>query len=175
MATLPARGGGWDHGHGLMPSGWLRASQVRGLLRQAQLEKLKAERKDLYGVLELPKTASSLEIKKAYRKMALKYHPDKQSGCTEEERADAEAKFKELTDAYDVLSNPEKKQRYDSGADLEEEMDGGGHFGHSHMDPEMFNMFQSFMGGGGGGGHQHHHGQRRRGGHPDPYSARYQF
>ena len=65
-------------------------------------------KRDYYEVLGVEKSASADEIKKAYRKMAIKYHPDKNPGDKE-----AEEKFKEAAEAYDVLSNPEKKQRYD--------------------------------------------------------------
>ncbi|KAJ1632039.1 DnaJ domain-containing protein, partial [Pavlovales sp. CCMP2436] len=113
---------------------------------------------DHYKVLDIQKSASPVEVKKAYRKMALRWHPDKNAGSSES-IAEAEAKFKEqVNEAYDTLSDPAKKERYDSGVDLEAEVDGHHGHGHqhSHMDPEMFNMFRSFMGGqggpGGGGG-----------------------
>ncbi|CAG0911303.1 unnamed protein product, partial [Cyprideis torosa] len=64
---------------------------------------------DYYEVLGLTKNASAGEIKKAYRKLALKYHPDKNPGD-----AQAEAKFKEMSEAYAVLSDPEKKKQYDT-------------------------------------------------------------
>jgi molecular chaperone DnaJ len=64
--------------------------------------------KDYYKILGLEKNASENEIKKAYRKQAMKYHPDKNKGDS-----DAEEKFKEAAEAYDVLSNPDKKSRYD--------------------------------------------------------------
>lgn len=85
-----------------------------------------AERRDYYEVLGVSKNATADEIKKAYRKMAIKYHPDKNPG----DKA-AEEKFKEAAEAYDVLSDADKRARYDQ-------------FGHS-MGPQGF--------GGGGGSH----------------------
>lgn len=86
-----------------------------------------ADKRDYYEVLGVEKTASPEEIKKAYRKMAIKYHPDKNPG----DKA-AEEKFKEAAEAYEVLSDPDKRSKYDQ-------------FGHS-MGP------QGFGGGGFGGG-----------------------
>jgi molecular chaperone DnaJ len=70
--------------------------------------------KDLYKILELDKTATEDDIKKCYKKLALKYHPDKQIGKTEEEKKESEEKFKEITEAYSILSDPEKRQQYDT-------------------------------------------------------------
>ena len=67
-----------------------------------------ADKRDYYEVLGVSRDASQDEIKKAYRKMALKYHPDRNPGDSA-----AEEKFKEAAEAYDVLSNPDKKARYD--------------------------------------------------------------
>ena len=67
-----------------------------------------AEKRDYYEVLEVPKTATDEEIKKAYRKKAIQYHPDKNPGNKE-----AEEKFKEAAEAYDVLSNSDKRAKYD--------------------------------------------------------------
>lgn len=70
--------------------------------------------KDYYDVLGLDKNASDDEIKKAYRKLALKYHPDKNPGDSK-----AEERFKEITEAYAVLSDPEKKRQYDQFGDAD--------------------------------------------------------
>ena len=90
-----------------------------------------AEKRDYYDVLGVDKGASSDEIKKAYRKMAIKYHPDKYAQSSEDERKAAEEKFKEAAEAYDVLSDADKRAKYDQ-------------FGHS--------MGAGFGGGAGGGG-----------------------
>ena len=68
-----------------------------------------AEKKDYYGILGVEKTATDDELKKAYRKMAKKYHPD----ANPDNKAEAEAKFKEVNEAYEVLSNPQKRKMYD--------------------------------------------------------------
>ncbi|MDO4396176.1 MAG: DnaJ domain-containing protein, partial [Clostridia bacterium] len=67
-----------------------------------------AEKRDYYEVLGLQKGASEDEIKKAFRKMAMKYHPDRNPGDKE-----AEEKFKEVNEAYSVLSDPDNKSKYD--------------------------------------------------------------
>jgi molecular chaperone DnaJ len=111
-------------------------------------------KRDYYEVLELTKSASVDEIKKAYRKMAIKFHPDKNPG----DKA-AEEKFKEAAEAYEVLSNPEKKQRYDqfghAGLGNNGGFGGGGRggFGGMNMD-DIFSQFGDIFGGhfGGGGG-----------------------
>ena len=71
------------------------------------------QKRDYYEVLGVPKTATEQEIKTAYKKMAIKYHPDRQGDKSEAEKKEAEAKFKEAAEAYDVLHDPQKRQRYD--------------------------------------------------------------
>jgi len=107
-------------------------------------------KKDFYEVLGLGRNASEEEIKKAYRKMAMKYHPDKNLG----DKA-SEDRFKEAAEAYDVLSTAEKKQRYDQfgHAGMGGAGGGGGFGGFGNMD-DIFSTFGDVFGGGGrrGGG-----------------------
>jgi tetratricopeptide (TPR) repeat protein len=77
-----------------------------------------SKRKDYYKILGVDKSASEQQIKKAYRKMALLHHPDKQTDP--EKKASSDKKFKEVADAYEVLMDPEKKARFDNGEDLNE-------------------------------------------------------
>ena len=77
-------------------------------LREVQAATTTMAKRDYYDVLGVPKTASADEIKKAHRKLALKYHPDRNKNNKE-----AEEKFKEIQEAYDVLSDASKKSNYD--------------------------------------------------------------
>ena len=119
------------------------APQTPGLrqkLQNAKLELKKSKRKDLYKILGVKKDANENEIKKAYRKGAIVFHPDKQSGKTDEEKETAEKMFKDLGEAYSILSDPKKKQMYDEGQDVEEINQGGGGMG--GMNPnDIFQMF----------------------------------
>merc|ERR1712226_38028 len=134
--------------------------EYRKLLQDAKLELKKSKRKDYYKVLGVTKTANEDEIKKAYRKRALLHHPDRHSSASDAEKKEEEKKFKEVGEAYSVLSDAKKKARYDSGQDLED-LDGGMGGFHHDIDPNM--MFQTFFGGGGGGFH-HMGGQGMGGG-----------
>eukprot|EP01016_Furgasonia_blochmanni_P010461 TRINITY_DN1443_c0_g1_i1.p1 TRINITY_DN1443_c0_g1~~TRINITY_DN1443_c0_g1_i1.p1 ORF type:complete len:547 (+),score=117.73 TRINITY_DN1443_c0_g1_i1:65-1705(+) len=117
------------------------------MIREAQKQAKMAARKDYYKILEVEKTATPDEIKKAYKKLALKWHPDK-NNHSEEARLEAEKHFKEIGEAYAVLSDEKKRQRYDSGMDLEEGFDG---FGGGGMGVDPNQIFSMFFGGGGGG------------------------
>ena len=81
-------------------------------------------KRDYYEVLGVSKNATPEELKKAYRKLALQYHPDRNPGDKE-----AEEKFKEAAEAYDVLSNPDKKARYDQFGHAAFEGGAGGYEG----------------------------------------------
>ena len=111
-----------------------------------------AEKRDYYEVLEVTKESTVEEIKKAYRKKAIQYHPDKNPGDKE-----AEEKFKEAAEAYDVLSNPDKRARYDQfgHAGMSGAAGNGGPFGGfsggMSMD-DIFSMFGDIFGGHSGGG-----------------------
>ena len=102
-------------------------------------------KRDYYEVLGVGKNADSKEIKKAYRKLAIKYHPDKNP-----DNKEAEAKFKEAAEAYEVLSNSEKRQRYDQFGHAGMGGNAGG-FGGMNME-DIFSQFGDIFGGGGFGG-----------------------
>jgi molecular chaperone DnaJ len=105
-------------------------------------------KRDYYEVLGVAKSAGADEIKKAYRQMAIKYHPDKNP-----DNAEAEDKFKEAAEAYEVLSDAEKRQRYDRFGHQGVGGAGGGYGqgGFENME-DIFSRFGDIFGGGGGGG-----------------------
>lgn len=110
-------------------------------------------KRDYYEVLEVSRDADAVEIKRAYRKLALKFHPDNYKG----EKAEGEAKFKELAEAYEVLSDEQKRARYDQFG--HEGLRGSGMHDFSSMGfGDIFSMFEEIFGGGVGGG-----GRRGRG------------
>ncbi len=106
-------------------------------------------KQDFYEILGLSKSATQAEIKKGYRKMAIKYHPDKNP----DDRT-AEENFKKAAEAYEVLSDENKKARYDQyGHQAFEGPQGGGGFGGSGMNmDDIFSQFGDIFGGGGGFG-----------------------
>jgi len=102
-------------------------------------------KRDYYEVLGVAKDASEAEIKKAYRKLAIQYHPDKNP-----DNKEAEDKFKEAAEAYEVLSNAEKRQRYDRFGHQGAAGGFGGGAGGMDMN-DIFSRFGDVFGGGGGG------------------------
>jgi len=105
-------------------------------------------KRDYYEILGVSKSATAEEIKKAYRKKAIQFHPDKNPGDKE-----AEEKFKEAAEAYEVLSNPQKKQRYDQfGHAGVGGAAGGGFSQHDMSMDDIFSMFGDIFGGSGFGG-----------------------
>ncbi|XP_077590857.1 dnaJ homolog subfamily C member 7 [Stigmatopora nigra] len=120
-----------------------KTKEHKQLLKQAQLELKKSKRNDYYKVLGVDKSANEEEIKKAYRKRALLHHPDRHSGAAAEVQKEEEKKFKEVGEAFSVLSDPKKKSRYDSGQDLEDQ-------GMNMGDFDANNIFKAFFGAPGG-------------------------
>lgn len=104
-------------------------------------------KQDYYEVLGISKSATSAEIKKAYRKMAIKYHPDKNPGDSE-----AEEKFKQAAEAYEVLSDDNKKARYDQYGHAAFEGGAGGFGGGGMNMDDIFSQFGDIFGGAFGGG-----------------------
>ncbi|CAL9228962.1 unnamed protein product [Arabidopsis halleri] len=113
--------------------------EIHESLGRAEKALKMSKRKDWYKILGISRTASIAEIKKAYKKLALQWHPDKNV----DNREEAENKFREIAAAYEVLGDDDKRARFDRGEDLED-MGGGGGGG-----------FNPFHGGGGGGGQQY--------------------
>ncbi|XP_058814259.1 dnaJ homolog subfamily C member 7 isoform X1 [Topomyia yanbarensis] len=120
--------------------------EIKNLLKDAKLQLKKSKRKDYYKILGVSKQASEDEIKKAYRKRALVHHPDRHANSSDDEKKEQERKFKEVGEAYTVLSDPVKKSRYDNGYDIED-------LDQSDVDPQqMFRQFFQFQGGDAGFG-----------------------
>ncbi len=105
---------------------------------------------DYYELLEIERTADDGVIKTSYRKLAMKFHPDKNPGC-----ADSEAKFKAISEAYDILKDPQKRAAYDRyGKAAFQNGGGGGGQGFGGFADIFDNIFGEFMGGGDGRGRQ---------------------
>jgi len=110
-----------------------------------------AEKRDYYEVLGVDKNATADDLKKAYRKLAIQYHPDKQTGKSDAEKKAAEEKFKEAAEAYNVLSDPDKRARYDQFGFAGEQMGGGGSYGGGMSMDDILRQFGDLFGGSFGG------------------------
>lgn len=135
-----------------------KLAQIRGESQRRQFQRPPAagggSGKSLYAVLGVAESASDAEIKKAYHKLALQYHPDKHAGADEAVLDANEAKFKEVGEAYAVLGDAEKRRRYDQGGavDLGEMMGGVGFSAHLLFELLFRAQMGQHMAGGGGGG-----------------------
>jgi len=131
------------------------SQKVNEMLQKAQTLLKRSKQKDYYKVLGVTRDADEREIKRAYRKLTREFHPDKASqlGVSAEE---AQKKMASINEAYEVLSDPELKARFDSGDDPNDQSQGGGNpfqgspFGQGPGGQPIF--FQQRGGGGGGGG-----------------------
>lgn len=129
---------------------------IDAMLRDAKTALKKSKRVDYYKLLEIDQNAGDADVKKAYRRAAFKYHPDKASS---EDREENEKKFKLVGQAHAILSEPAKRQKYDAGWSAEEidqgmQMGEDGTYGHggghgANMDDVFAHMFAGGMFGGG--------------------------
>lgn len=115
-------------------------------LKEAQVALKQSKVKNYYKILNVPRTATEKEIKKAYRTLALQWHPDK---VKEDQKEEAEKMFQDIGEAYEVLSDGDLRGKYDRGEEVFENQ--GGH----HTDP--FQFFNRQFHQQGGGGRQHIH------------------
>lgn len=95
-------------------------SDIKKKIKQAKVALKRAGRKDLYAILGVGPKADDEEIRKAFKKSALKFHPDKQTGKSDEEKVESENKFKAVNEAYEILSDATKRARYDQGVEIED-------------------------------------------------------
>jgi len=109
----------WDHAVQEMQNALAlgQTNEARQGMHKAERARKMALRKDYYKILELPKTANKREISKSYRRLSMKYHPDKNSQDDET----ASKMYRDVTEAYDVLNDDEKRRKYDLGEDLDQQ------------------------------------------------------
>jgi DnaJ family protein C protein 3 len=121
-------------------------------LQKAETALKQSKEKNYYKILGVARTAEASQIKKAYRELALKWHPDKNADNKEE----AERMFMDIGEAYEVLSDQEKREKYDRGEEVYPNQGGGGgggHDAHAFFQQQFMRHFQQQGGGGGGNFH----------------------
>lgn len=128
--------------------------QAQQKLQEAQVALKQSKEKNYYKILGLPRSADKKEIKKAYRDLALKWHPDK---VTEDNKEEAEKMFQDISEAYEVLSDEEMKARYDRGEDVFDNQGGGGGHRQHHFNPFMHQQRRQHGGFNQGSGGQRFH------------------
>eukprot|EP00536_Pseudo-nitzschia_multiseries_P015597 jgi/Psemu1/327962/estExt_fgenesh1_pg.C_9170006 len=137
----------------IAPDGETETTQkARQKVQQAEVALKQSKEKNYYKILGIPRTATTKDIKKAYRALALEWHPDKNADNKEE----AEKKFQDISEANEVLSDPELKAKYDRGEPVFENQGGGGGGPHGGFGQHFGQQFFHRSGGGGGGHRQHH-------------------
>jgi DnaJ family protein C protein 3 len=128
-----------------------RERETREKLQKAQIALKQSKEKNYYKILGISRTSQKKDIKAAYRKQALEWHPDKN-----EDKEKAEQMFQDISEAYEVLSDDELRGKYDRGEQVFDNQGGGGGGGNRHHGfPEQ--MFRQQRGGGGGGRQHHFH------------------
>lgn len=95
----------------------LKTRELKDQLEKAKMLLMRSKHKNYYKILGVSKDANESEIKKAYKRKAMEYHPDKHANASEEDRLEQEKKFKDVSEAYHTLSDPNKKRNYDNGID----------------------------------------------------------
>lgn len=128
--------------------------RVQEKVKKAETALKQSKSKNYYKILGVSRNASSKEIKKGYRDGALKWHPDKNTGDSKEE---AEKMFQDISEAYEVLSDDEKRGKYDRGEDVFANQGTGGGGGGNNMNAHQFFQQHFQQQGGGGGGRQRTH------------------
>lgn len=146
-----------DHSKAVQDFEWVKENtntrEAAAELREAKILLKRSKRKDYYKLLGVARDADERQIKKAYREQALRLHPDKLAGYSDEDKAKAEQQFKDVGEAYAVLTDPQKKRKYDNGT----YDDGSGVMDADDADISSFFGSQAFFNGGGGRrGHGQH-------------------
>jgi len=154
-----------------------KTPENKRFLAEAKAQLKRSKRKDYYKILGVERTATDDDIKKAYRKKALQHHPDRHSSATDAEKEEHEKAFKELGEAYTVLTDARKRSMHDRGQDVNDPESGCGmaqDFDASQLLETFFGGGAGMFGGGGGGGH-HMFGGGQQFHHGFPHGTQFQY